>query len=367
MDYQTVMERRPDMTSAVLNELTLIGKINEITRDFEVEVVKMATNPPDEAFMDEIRNHVDNLLNASDVTNEDFIAYCILVNFQRRMKNYEEEEKYIQTYKHIFAPVHPFFSHMELLSMMDNLEAYSIEDILELADKNCRQLTQNNGAKHAYCETVAMLHENRTDRGNIDEAAMKALDVHLDKALYIIDKVIGENHDYAKYYCTKGRLLAVRKRYKEAILNITKAIAIEDSSRSDYTLRVNQYQIHLQQAKNLQALDRTEQQLNEKIQQFETIIEQQSKDSLIKNMEYLGLFAGIISFTIGSIGIASSVATQSLAAAAGLIIVLLGALLCVFAGFGVILHGFNRKSFRNLVVFIMGAVIVLGGVHFCLM
>ena len=91
MDYQTVMGRRPDMTSAVLNELTRIGKINEITRDFEVEVVKMATNPPDEAFMDEIRNHVDNLLNASDVTNEDFIAYCILVNFQRRMKNYEEE------------------------------------------------------------------------------------------------------------------------------------------------------------------------------------------------------------------------------------------------------------------------------------
>ena len=146
-----------------------------------------------------------------------------------------------------------------------------------------------------------------------------------------------------------------------------KAIAIEDSSRSDYTLRVNQYQIHLQQVKNVQVLDRTEKQLNEKIQKFEDIIEQQAKDSLIKNMEYLGLFAGIISFTIGSIGIAGSVAGQSIAAAAGLIIVLLGALLCVFAGFGVILHGFNCKAFRNLVVFIMGAIIILGGVHFCLM
>lgn len=355
------------MTPATLNELTRIGKLSEITRRFEVELVKMATNPPHEAFIDEIRNHVDNELNAAEITNEDFIAYCILVNYQRRMKNYEEEEKYIQTYKHMFMPSHPFFIHMELLAMMDNLDAYTVEEILELADKNCKQLTRNIGAKHAYCETIAMLYENRTDRTDIDEAVAGNLAAHLDKAIYIIDKVISESNDYAKYYCTKGRLLAVNKRYKEAILNITKAIAIEDSSRSDYTLRVNQYQIHLQQAKNLQALDKTEQQLNEKIQKFEAIIEQQSKDSLIKNMEYLGLFAGIISFTIGSIGIASSVAAQSLAAAAGLIIVLLGALLCVFAGFGVILHGLNRKAFRNLAVFIMGAVIVLGGVHFCLM
>lgn len=200
----------------------------------------------------------------------------------------------------------------------------------------------------------------------MDKVSDEALDAHLTKALDDIEVVLDSDRNYAKYYCTKGRLLTAKKGYVDAIHSITKAISIEDSSRSDYTLRVNQYQIHLQQAKNLQALDRTEHALNDKIQHFEDVIEQQTKESLIKNMEYLGLFAGIISFTIGSINIASSVAEQSLLAAAGLIIVLLGALLCVFAGFGFILHGVNRKSPRNLIVFVMGVLIILGGVFFCL-
>jgi len=355
------------MKPETLSELQRIGMLSEITRDFEVEVVKMAVNPPHKDFMDEIKTHVETLHSQSQITMDDFVAYCVLVNYQRRMKNYEKEEKYIQTYRHIFAPEHPFFDHMDLLSRMDNLDGYMTKDILELAEKNSRQMNQNAGAVHAYCEVIALLHENRHSIAGYSDVAQEVLDVHLDKALNLMDEVLWKEHNYAKYYCTRGRLLAVKKRYPEAIQNITKAIAVEDSSRSDYTLRVNQYQIFLQQAKNMQVLDRTEQQLNEKIREFEDIIEQQSKESLIKNMEYLGLFAGIISFTIGSIGISSSIAGQSLSAAAGLIIVLLGALLCVFAGFGFVLHGINRKAIRNLVVFIMGAVIVLGGVYFCSM
>lgn len=354
------------MTPETLSELQRISAFREITRDFEVEVVKLATNPPHDSFIEEIKTHVELQNNQSAVTKEDFIAYCVLVNYQRRMKNYEEEEKYIQAYRHIFAPGHPFFDHMDLLAKMDNLEAYTAKEVLELAEKSCRQLSQNEGAVHAYCEVIALLHENNSGRNSIGDISQDVLEEHLDKALAAMDDIIWKKHNYAKYYCTRGRLLAVKKRYSEAIQNITKAIAIEDSTRRDYTLRVNQYQIHLQQAKNMQVLDRTEAKLNQKIQEFESLIEQQSKESLVKNMEYLGLFAGIISFTIGSIGISTSVAAQSLAAAAGLIIVLLGALLCVFAGFGFVLHGINRKAIRNLVVFIMGVVIVLGGVHFCL-
>jgi len=355
------------MTPETLSELQRVSVFNEITRNFEVEVVKLATNPPHDLFIEEIQAHVEQQKDPSAVTKEDFIAYCILVNYQRRMKNYEDEEKYIQAYRHIFAPGHPFFDHMDLLSKMDNLEVYAAKDVLELAERSCRQLSQNNGAVHAYCEVIALLHENNSGRIGIGDVPQDVLGAHLDKALAAMDDILWKEHNYAKYYCTRGRLLAVKKRYPEAIQNITKAIAIEDSSRRDYTLRVNQYQIHLQQAKNMQVLDRTEEKLNQKIQEFEDLIEKQSKESLIKNMEYLGLFAGIISFTIGSIGISTSVASQSLAAAAGLIIVLLGALLCVFAGFGFILHGMNRKAIRNLVVFIMGAVIAVGGVYFCLM
>jgi len=344
------------MTSTILSQ---IAAINEIERKFETEVVKYATKPPHESFMMEIEQIVDKTESAKEITAEDFVAFSILVNYQRRMKNFEKERRLINTWRHKFAEGHPFFVHMELLAMMDNVEDYTPEEMIAMAQNNCRHLTGNFGALHAYCETVALLYETN------DASIMEPLKSHLAKAVNDIDSVITEDSKYAKYYCTKGRLLAVNKMYDQAIYSITKAIDYEDSKRTDYTLRINQYQMYLQQAKNLKSLEKTEETLNKKIQEFEDLIEQQSKESLIKNMEYLGLFAGIISFTIGSISISSSMASQSLIAAAGLIIVLLGALLCVFAGFGVILHGFNKKSGRNLFVFAMGALIVLGGVYLC--
>jgi len=163
------------MTPETLSELQRVSVFNEITRNFEVEVVKLATNPPHDLFIEEIQAHVEQQKDPSAVTKEDFIAYCILVNYQRRMKNYEDEEKYIQAYRHIFAPGHPFFDHMDLLSKMDNLEVYAAKDVLELAERSCRQLSQNNGAVHAYCEVIALLHENNSGRIGIGDVPQDVL------------------------------------------------------------------------------------------------------------------------------------------------------------------------------------------------
>ena len=98
----------------------------------------------------------------------------------------------------------------------------------------------------------------------------------------------------------------------------------------------------------------------------QALLEEDTRSSLTKNMEFLGLFAGIVSFTIGGVSIAGAMADRSLVGAAGLIVVLMGALLGVFAGFGIILHGYRgEKSRRNLLVFALGAVITAAGVFLC--
>lgn len=136
------------MTPQTRSELRPLAAMDERTRDFEKAVVKMATNPPSAAFIPDIKTHIDTLLTSyptaaaltpGAITLDDFLAYCILVNYQRRMKNYDAEEAYIRDCRHIFAAGHPFFDHMTLLSMMDNLRMYTEKEVLELADKNCAQ------------------------------------------------------------------------------------------------------------------------------------------------------------------------------------------------------------------------------------
>ena len=115
------------------------------------------------------------------------------------------------------------------------------------------------------------------------------------------------------------------------------------------------------------------------MQEVKLAMDAQEKESMTKNMEFLGLFSGIVSFTIGSLSITGAIAEQSIKHAAGLIVVLMGALMCVFAAFGMILHGFHavRKNqntqryerkfiHRHLIVFALGILVVMGGILFCL-
>ena len=46
---------------------------------------------------------------------------------------------------------------------------------------------------------------------------------------------------YAKFYCTKARVVAQRGRYAEAYSLINKAVATESSARKDYALRLLDY------------------------------------------------------------------------------------------------------------------------------
>ncbi|MBR2453995.1 MAG: toll/interleukin-1 receptor domain-containing protein, partial [Clostridia bacterium] len=64
------------------------------------------------------------------------------------------------------------------------------------------------------------------------------------KALDAVNDAIRLDPGYAKFYCTKGRIVCIDKKHAEAINNVDKAIGTESSERSDYALRLSYYQYH---------------------------------------------------------------------------------------------------------------------------
>lgn len=301
-----------------------------------------------------------------------FAAFCVAVNHERRMKNSTEEARLLEAWKDIFGG-HVFYRHLQVLSRTDQLENFReiawdearLRELLQLCSENAAALGNNNvGGKHAFASTVALACENmpetmaeiqKNDRINWLNRALDAVTDALEKA------------DYAKFYCTRARLLALDGKYDEALMSINEAIDKEDSGRPDYAIRVGRYLTYSQQFRAKKEIKAMESAMQASLEQYKDALEEQEKQTLVKNMEFLGLFSGIVSFTIGSLTISGAIAEQSIKNAAGLIVVLMGALMAVFASFGIILHGMhNKKASRNLGVLALGFICVLGGLAFCL-
>jgi len=362
-----------------------------------------------------------------------FTAFAVAVNYQRLQKNPNQEGALLKDYEKYFGKKlpgrryqyeHMYFFHLDVLHRMDLVVSKSsdrafLERLLRDAERNRMNLNNNRGGDHAFAETVALVFENAPP--DLRKYFEESPDNWLEKASDAASDAL--KIKYAKFYCTRGRIHALRGELKEAIADVNTAIALEKNTRKDYSIRIGQYTSYYQQFRAQQSLEeqkidfekrvedvtkQIEQRENDIVQQiaqrqndinqqvtrqenelsqrmlrqeenFVKRMEAQEKETMAKNMEFLGLFSGIVSFTIGSLTLASNFKSEDAIKIAGLIVVLLGALMCVFSAFGMILHGFfvkkkdkktneEKNSFiwRHIVVFVLGALIVIGGIVFCI-
>lgn len=378
---------------------------DERSRAYELDITKIATTGQSKEF----EQWLDELMAPSHVeTNGEgemiaFAAFAVKVTQLRRMRNNTLEKEVMEQYKKRFVE-HPFYQHLWLMCLLGNDPVSQYKEVLQLAWDNCIRMeiggqTAHVGVYHALATAVADIFEalelseeqpgkEWLERG--EEAVKQAL----------------EEEQYPRFYCTKARLEALNGQYEEALRDVETAIDLENPKLMDYTLRIGEYRMYGQrirdrwyhqnvmdsvrrQMEDVRALrqdletareEMTLQQREMLHQQAEMDGKQQEmaqrqmdlegklQDTLTKNMEFLGLFAGIVSFTIGGIGIADAVLKVSLSAAAGLIVVLMGALMGVFAGFGIILHGDEGEpGKRNKKVLGLGILIAAVGVLLCLM
>ena len=369
----------------------------EVLRDYETTVAKKYADKWAEASIrGELVELIDLIKEAPAYQSPDwyvaFGAFAVAVNFERLNKNHSKEKELLDTYRPYFEKEHPFFLHLDVLYRMDLVdemdaripdEAEFLKKLLQDAMQNSENLAAdsasngNFGGYHAFAELTAHLFECSFEplHDFLTDPTSKWLEHARDAATM----AIASDRNYAKYYCTYGRVLAQMGELDEAIYNVSIAIDKEDHSRTNYAMRVMEYKSYYQQFRSQQKMEEQKKAIDEKVLEVTLQMEAQEKESMAKNMEFLGLFSGIVSFTIGSLTITGAIANQSIMKAAGLIVVLLGALMCVFAAFGMILHGFHNirkdqksqkytKSFmyRHLVVFGLGALVVAGGIVLCL-
>ena len=380
----------------ILNEKDIVLKLKELPaqteRKFEKTIVSYAVKWDDNIFYikheDDAGNitytngilfHIIDRITQPEVSAEDrklaFSAFCIAENYARRSENRTDLEELMVDYGGYFKD-EPFTLHLKVCTTIKELEAYKKDDrekfnfdtILANARKNMEQLTGNIGADHAFAETILLVFENAPElmAHLTDRKKEKLLQEALDTMVIVHNK-----DDYAKFFCTHARLFAVAGKYDEAQEYLNIAIDKEDNTKSDYPIRVGRYLTYLQQVRTQQNAEINKMLADEQLHKVVKTLEDQTRDTNTKSMEFLGLFSGIVSFTIGSISISGEIDKFTANQVAGLIVVLMGALMGVFAGFGIILHGAdmrkrnNYKGLRNLLVLLMGIGVVIGGLYIC--
>lgn len=340
---------------------------SETTRAYETELTSLVMKEEPE-FPDKVSTILDLL----EQETEEPIRYACFVMatiWYRRNKDSLSFENLIRKYRTTFSN-HPSFEHFRLLYYVDYVAVADTdwEVIAAAAQKNAD--TMNHcGARHMFAEFVAMFLEN--DALHISEDKRQ---YWLKLAIANVEQAITLDSQYAKFYCTKGRLYGLMGRYDDALTYVRYAIQIEPPGSSDYAIRIGNYQAHvlrIQEMKNL--TDMRQQMAQYRIEQEELLSQLQDetnevKGSLMRNLEYLGVFSGIISFTMGSVSLAGSVGNGSLIGAAALIVVLFGALIGVYGMFDLIIHGYcPKKKIQYWITLCIVCVSVGGGFALCLL
>ena len=224
------------------------------------------------------------------------------------------------------------------------------KDYLNKAYRLSQEHPNNAGFLHSFCALFASIlefNENNTDLYNDFLRNWK------ERALRTVEEAIHRDDSYAKYYCTKGRILSASGEYDKADKEIGMAIAKENSNRPDYAVRISDYQYYRLQ--------------NQLRKQRSIITEEQEsinmiKNSIVSNIETIALFSGIISFVLGSLNLAngSTVVQSEL-----LIVVLMGCLSAVFTVFTLLLHaGDNTYKKRVAIVVMIVSIIISSGAIF---
>ena len=202
---------------------------------------------------------------------------------------------------------------------------------IRYAELACVSSPTNLAIKHHYAEIIAFMLEE--DLEVTQEEISRAIDRS--------DDVIAVYSKHAKYYCTKGRLLAARGDYIAAIKCINTALGLEVVNDKDSMIRIGQYNYYLLRVHMLE----NNLFLDDKIKEFDDNMDksnskvntlmQNVEDMKTRYLEYLAFFSSVLAFIMVTINVAINV--EDFNRAVGLILVLAGALVVTFILFRVLL------------------------------
>lgn len=363
----------------IKRELLALPK-NEAERAYEIKSTNLATSWNTNIIRGDVFQAILKKGHLEGLTEEDaraaFGAFCVAVTHERRMRNPTAEEQLLEEWEDVYGE-RIFYRHLKALSLKNDFTYHKVDQWSK--EKLCTMLIENrNDAKtlgktnvggiHNFADAVAVAYETMPE-----ETKQLGREMGIDWlncAIKESEKAIQSDPNFARYYCTKARLLAQKGQYQKAITYINIAIDKEDSQKMDYVVRIGEYFTHRQQFYVCLETDKIKRDTDGSIARYQEKLdklEKQEQQMMTKNLEFLGLFAAIVSFTVGSVGISTSITNQPILNIAALIIILMGALLIVFSGLGMILHGYKGEyARRNYAVLIIGIFVIGMGVSLCI-
>ena len=329
---------------------------NETSKEYELALTDIAL----EIIDDENRGSKINVLNG--IVNDrskgnDVLAYAALYTLNIIYRHLLDAEKFkkLLNDNEEWAKKHPTYVHLKMLQY----EEYPDDDfdIKKWFDQE-KQLMENNPENPGYSHALGVLYATYMERQlgkDLTPHRQKEYEHikgHADLAMRAINNAIELSSKYAKYYCTKGRLQALEGDFQSSIQNIQKAIVMENSKHSDYAIRIGKYQFFQLQVQSMCLVEQSKKDLN-----TDSIAEElkNMKKNIISNVEIIGIFSAIISFTLGSLSLANG---QPALNAALLIVILMGSLMVTLSLF-CYLFRFNIDGCDNLVPYLLVAVIGL--------
>ncbi len=337
---------------------TLEALPEETEREFELTVTRLVDRCPITDLAALENSALALLGDRTEDSKVRFASFWCLQVLYRHRRDVSRLRDLFVAYTSEFEDKPAFAELYILLELEYEVGLLDRMDLLRRAQSLRDRYPDNAGPVHLFAHAVATVWERSTEQKYRDRIERDL--VHA--ALEAVERAIELDRHYARYYCTAARLHSIVKDYKTAFRLVAQAEDVENSERPDYALRIAQYQSYGVIIQIRQELDRLENEqdaagaeIDRKVQQVEA--------ATMKNLEFIGLFAGIISFTIGSLQIAGG---QPFREAARLIIVLLGALLVAYSGFGIVI-GANartdgRQLWRPVLVAALGSAMIAGSI-----
>ena len=235
-------------------------------------------------------------------------------------------------------------------------------------------LKDNVHVLYEYAEAIATVLEQDTLPKDVNQLAEKGK-----KAL---DSAIELRPKYALYYATEARYFIFEEKFNEAGYAVNEAIRLEERGH-DYQLRVAKYHqlasiIQVKEEINLYRMQQKKfneqlnnrlisanEELTENVHTYKQEYEKQMRgtqemleDMKQQNLQMLGFFTAIITFTVGSIQI---IREQSFIGAALLLLVLAGVLLIAYAGFGFLMFSIQKRAgyVKEIIVLVIGLALIV--------
>ena len=161
-------------------------------------------------------------------------AFYALTIIYRNRKDYQQLQALFEENPHFAG--HPSYHHLLILFQLEAETFFDALELLELAREDARQHRDNAGYLHLFAHLFVYTCEK--SRGEMREQVRREYYDDVERA---VEDAIRLDPAYAKFYCTKARVVAQRGRYAEAYSLINKAVATESSARKDYALRLLDY------------------------------------------------------------------------------------------------------------------------------